>query len=358
MLKRLLIRLYSHLLKLYPDRFLDEFGGEMGCVFAQALSALDESGTPPAVRRVKMARLFFREVWYFPLAYLDARRYQVSSGAGETPAVGAAYGEGQVSETWMGRRASWGEALIGSLPFLLFGLAHLLDGFAELGVYHYPTFNLLGFSPDLPTIPFTAPMGVYFVSVLGLLFGVLKGFPRWSYAYLGISLYFGLNYFNGSFGGVDYSSWAWFPTLAAIILGLLLTRSLQALVRLLQGAWNDWTRLSFALYAFALPMLTIIFFDDDWGALQLYGLVFDTVLLAAGSVVFLRSRTTWSRVLSLLAVVLILVIKGTMLGGWFGGNLRPPYWPGFLFIIIYFGFLLLPALIGLLRLGVQALSSR
>lgn len=75
MLGRLLIHLYSHLLKLYPDRFLDEFGGEMGDVFAQALSGLDDSGTPPATRRVKMARLFFREVWYFPLAYLDARRY-------------------------------------------------------------------------------------------------------------------------------------------------------------------------------------------------------------------------------------------------------------------------------------------
>ena len=40
MLGRLLTRLYSHLLKLYPDRFLDEFGREMGDVFAQALPGI------------------------------------------------------------------------------------------------------------------------------------------------------------------------------------------------------------------------------------------------------------------------------------------------------------------------------
>jgi hypothetical protein len=355
---RLLTRLYSHLLKLYPDRFLDEFGGEMGDVFAQALLGLDDSGTPPATRRVKMARIFFREVWYFPLAFLDARRYQISLGAGETPAGGASYGEGEVTETWVGRRASWGEALIGALPFLLFGLAYLLDGFTELGGHHHPAFNLLDGSLNRPAIILTAPMGVYFISVLGLLFGVSKGFPRWSYAYLGMSLYFGWYYSNGSYYGVNYDSWAWLPLFAAIILGLLLTRSLQPLARLLQGAWNDWTRLSLALYAF-VPILTIIFFDEDWGVFQLYGLFFDTVLLAAGAVAFLRSRTIWGRVLSLEAAILILVVKG-LLGGWypsFDEPLRTLYW-AFLFIIIYFGFLLLPAVIGLLRRGVDALSSR
>jgi hypothetical protein len=45
MLGRLLTRLYAHLLKLYPDPFLDEFGGEMGDVIAQALSDLDDSDT-------------------------------------------------------------------------------------------------------------------------------------------------------------------------------------------------------------------------------------------------------------------------------------------------------------------------
>jgi len=353
MLGRLLTGLYSHMLKLYPGRFLDEFGGEMDDVFAQALSGLDDSGPPPAARSLKMARLFFREVWYFPFAYLDARRYHVSLSPEDAPLGISSFGEQDTTDTWMGRRASWGSALVGALPFLLFGLAYLLEGVAELGGHDNPAFNLLDGSLNYPAIILTAPMGVYFVSVLGLLFGVLKGFPRWSYSYLGMSLYFGWDYSSGSYYGVNYDAWAWLPFFAAIILGLLLTRSLQPLVRLLQGVWNDWTRLSFVLYTLVLPMLTVIFFDMDWGVFQLYGLFFETVLLAAGAVAFLRSRTIWGRVLSLLAAVVILVVKG-LLGGWLDGQ----FWPAIIFFSIYIGFLLLPAVIGLLRWGVDALSSR
>jgi hypothetical protein len=359
MLGRLLTGLYSHLIKLYPGRFLDEFGEEMGDVFAQALSGLDDCATPPATRRVKMAHLFFREVWYFPLAYLDARRYRVSLGDSDTPAGRASYGEEKVTETRVGSRAPWGAALVGALPFLLFGLAYLMDGFAELGGHNRLAFHLLDGSLKHPAIILTPLMGVYFVSALGLLFGLLKGFPSWSYAYLGMSLYFGWSFNNQNYYGVFYKWWVWLPMLAAIVLGLLLSRSLRPLVRLLQGAWNDWTRLSFALYAFALPMFTVIFFDEHWGVFQLYGLFFDTVLLAAVAVAFLRSRTTLGRVLCLEAAVLILVAKWLLGGGFpsFDEPLQVLYF-WFLFIIIYFGFLLLPAMIGLLRRGVEALSAR
>lgn len=353
MLGRLLTRLYHILLNLYPDRFLDEFGGEMDFVFAETLSGLDDSSIPPVIRKMKMIRLFFREVWYFPLAYLDARRYQFSLDAGETPANGASSGEGQVSGTWVGRRASWGEALVGALPFLLFGLAYLLEGFTLLDGHRRPVFNLLDASLNHPAIMLTLPMGVYSACVLGLLFGALKGFPRWSYAYLGMSLYFGWYYSNGRFYGVNYDSWAWLPSLVAIILSLLLTRSLKPLGRLVQGAWNDWTRLSFAVYAFILPILTIVFFDVDWGVSHLYGLIFDTLLLAAGAVAFLRSRTIWGRMLSLQAAVLILVVKGVN-WGWLNRN----FWATLSFLSIFMGLLLLPALIGLLRRGVAVLSSR
>jgi len=350
MLGRLLARLYSHLLKLYPDRFLDEFGGEMGDVFAQALYGLDDSDILPATRRLKMVRLFFREVWYFPLAYLDARRYHASLGP-EDASLGIIK-EQDTTETWVGMRTSWGEALIGALPFLLYGLAYLLEGVAELGGYNHPAFTLLDGSLNDLAITLTAPMGVFFVSVLGLLFGVLKGFPRWAYAYLGMSLYFGWSHSNFRYGE-DFNLWPLLPSFAAIILGLLLTRSLQPLIRLLQGTWNDWTHLSFALYAFAMPMLTIIFFDQDWGVSQLFGLLFDTILLTAGAVAFLRSRTILGRVLSLEVAILILVVKG-ILGGWLDGL----FWPTFLFSILCLGSMLLPAVVGLLRRGVDALASR
>ncbi len=310
-----------------------------------------------------MTRLFLREVWDFPRTYLDARRYQVSSGTGETPAGRASYRQGDVAETWVGRPASWTAALLGALPFLLFGLAYLLEGFAELGGLYGPAFNLLDGSFLVsrlysPAIILTAPVGVYFICVLGLLFGIVKGFPRWSYAYLGLSVYFGWYYSNGRFYGVVYGLWAWLPLLAAMILGLLLKRSLKPLTGLLQGIWNDWTRLAFALYAFFLPMQTIFFFDGDWGVLQLYGLVFDTLLLATIAVVFLRSRTTWGRILSLEAAILILVVKGIWMT-WIGevkGVLDLPVVISI--ILLYIGLLLLPGVIGLLRGRVNALTSQ
>ena len=161
-----------------------------------------------------MVHLFFREVRYFPLAYLDARRYYASLGSEDASLE--IIGEQDTTDAWVGKRGSWGEALIGALPFLLYGLAHLLEGVAELGGYDYPVFTLLDGSLNRPAIILTAPMGVYFVCVLGLSLGVAKGFPRWSYAYLGMSLLFGLFYYNGSFYGVDYSTWAWILTLGAM----------------------------------------------------------------------------------------------------------------------------------------------
>jgi hypothetical protein len=358
MLGGALTRLYAHLLKLYPDRFMDEFGREMADVFTQTLTGLEDSDSPPITRRLKMARLFLREVLDFPRTYLDARRYQVSLGSGETPAGSASYRQGEVTETWVGRRTSWTAAFVGALPFLLFGLAYLIEGITELGGHYGPGFNLLDGTllagpPHRPAIILTLPIAVYIVCVLVLLFGILKGFPRWSYAYLGMSIYFGWYYSNGRYYGVVYGLWAWVPLFAAIILGLLLNRSLKPLPRLFQGAWNDWTRLTFTLYAFALPVDTIVFFDGDWGVLQLYGLVFDSVLLAAGAVVFLRSRTIWGRVLSLLAAFLILFLVGFR-EGWMGGH----FWPMVSATLLYMGFLLLPGVIGLLRGGVNALTSR
>ena len=365
MLRVVITRLYAHLINLYPDPFMDEFGGEMTDVFTQTMTGLYDTGSPTITRRLKMARLFLREVLDFPRTYLDARRYQVSLGRGETPAGSAPYRQGEVTETWVDHRTSWTAAFLGALPFLLFGLAYLIEGITELTGHYGPGFNLqdgtLLLTEPLqhrPAIIITLPIAVYLICVLVLLIGIMKGFPRWSYAYLGMSIYFGWYYGNGRYFGVVYGLWAWLPLFAAIILGMLLNLSLKPLPRLFQGAWNDWTRLSFALYAFSIPIQTIVFFDGEWGVFQLYSLVFDTVLLATIAVAFLRSCTSWGRVLSLEAAILILVVKGILMG-WIGEFEGALAWPVLLSIIfMYLGLLLLPGVIGLLRRGVNALTSR
>jgi hypothetical protein len=361
MLERILSSLYAHLLRLYPGPFQRAFAEEMGEVFLQALRGLEEARVPPVIRRVKMVRLFFRELWSFPQSYLDARRYQASPDPAGSSTSEAGIERGQAIEAKSGRSVSWGEALLGALPFLLFGLVYLGEGIAELGGELYPGFNLQEISRNFPSIRLPWPVGVYFFAALGLLFGVWKGFPRWSFAYLGMSGYFGWYYGNGRFYGVVYGSWAWLPLFVAVLLGLLLARSLRPLVQLLREIWEDWTLLSFVFYTAFLPMLTVIFFDSDWGVPQLYWLVFDTALLAAGAVAFLRSRQPWTRVGVMEAVVLVLVVKGMVQSDWhpsLGEQLLALNWTAYLFILIYFGFLLLPGVIGLVRSGVKALSAR
>jgi hypothetical protein len=141
---------------------------------------------------------------------------------------------------------------------------------------------------------------------------------------------------------------------------LLLARSLRPLVRLIQGAWNDWTRLSFGLYAYLLPIYTVIFLDTKWGTNELISLAIDTLLLTAGAIAFLRSRTIWQRVVSLQATMIFLACKGILFAGWLKGpqgysiNL-----PGILIWLLLFGGLMfLPGLVGLLQRGVSALSTR
>jgi hypothetical protein len=350
MARPLMTRLYGCLLKLYPRPFLAEFGDEMRAVFAQALNGVGVAGFPPVKRRIEMIRLFLKEVWDLPVALLPALRFHAGSGRRDAFANAAGDREQDKPDAWVGTRASWGEALLGALPFLLFGLAHFLIAIHELGKLTNLTVN--------PWLYYGS--GLLLLIAIGLAIGGIKGYPRWSYAYLGMTVYLSSYYSNGSFSGVVYGWRFWVPLIVTILLPLLLTRSLRPLARLIQGAWNDWTRLSFGLYAYLLPIYTILFFEVKWGTDELSGLAIDTLLLAAGTVAFLRSRTIWGRVVSLQAVMFILACKGFLFAEW----LRGPQ--GFsldmldvLIVLLFFGgFMFLPGLVGLLQRGVSALSTR
>lgn len=295
-----------------------------------------------------MVRLFLKEVWDLPAALLSALRFQAEPRREDAFPNGAGDREQNEPYTWTGQRASWDEVLLGVIPFLLFGLAYLLKAVAELWQYHGVMLKYINY----------APLAVYFISAIGLLIGWVRGFPRWSYAYLGMVLYFGWDYSNGRFYGVVYGWRAWIPLIVVALVALLITRSLRPLTRLIQGTWNDWTRLSFALYAFCLPFLTVVFLDMEWGTNELFGLVFDTLLLAAGAIVFLRSRTIWQRVVSLQAAMFILVFK-YFSGAPLAATIRNPDPLSIIFLLlIFFGLMFVPGLLGLLRRGVSSLSTR
>lgn len=344
-LERSLIALYALLLRLFPPTFRAEFASEMQEVFFQALRGARPEPSSNR-RRIEMIRLFLREIVYLPAAIwsaLEFRPVQVTSGienpldqdrpAPKVPGV-------EVDQRWIGEPSGWKEALLGAVPFLLYGLAYLLIALSERSGYYHADFRNY------------APQMVFYGSVIGLLAGCARGFPRWSYGYLGMVLHFTLDIFNEHFSVIVFGQQIWIPVLIALGLGLLIARSFRSLEQLLQGVWRDWPRLAFLAYAALLPIYTIIFFDSDWGIAELYGLGFDTLILAAGAVVFLRSQMTWQRVVSLQVSMFLLALRGILFLDWSAGLTL------FLFVSFWTALLLIPVLFSLVRWGVKSVQAR
>jgi hypothetical protein len=196
-------------------------------------------------------------------------------------------------------RGSWGEALAGMVPFLVIGLGSTM-------------YALSGFLPYvwLGYVTFWSLIGGYLALLIGFGVGWVKGFPRWSYPYVGyvlvFTLYFmivatpGLRIFNYTFGRNDLWGWrAWIPFLVIAVIALLLTRSMRPLLQLVTRVWQDWTRLSFGLYGI-MPLVVFISFDEVNKGYQLPFMLVLTLVLAGGALAYMRSARTWQRALALL----------------------------------------------------------
>ncbi|MBE3039585.1 MAG: hypothetical protein IMZ62_12330 [Chloroflexi bacterium] len=348
-LERVLTGLYVYLLRLFPHLFRSEFESEMQRVFAQTVRSV---GTAPGSlwkRKIGMIRLFLREVVDFPAAVWNALRFrpaQEAAGSDLLDGVGCADPETpgrQGDQHWIGEPSTWGEALLGAVPFILYGLAYFVVAFNERPGFH---------NPALEVYARYASQAVYIVSVVGLAAGCVKGFPSWSYAYLGMVLYAALNIFNTNLSMILLGRRAWILAAAAVLIALLVAHSLRPVGQLFLGIWQDWSRVALAFYAALVPIYTVIFLDGDWGTFELAGLGFDTLLLAAGAIVFLRSRTLWQRVAALQAAMFFLSCKGMLLAGW------NTWLTLFLFVSFWGGLMLIPLLFGLLRRGAGFLLSR
>jgi hypothetical protein len=220
-------------------------------------------------------------------------------------------------------RGSWGEALAGMVPFLVIGLAWTMRALVGERPYVW-----LGY------VAFWLFIGGYLALLVGFGVSWVKGFPRWSYPYVGyvlvFTLYFmrvatpGLRIFNYSFGSNDLWGWrAWIPFLVIAVIVLLLTRSVRPLFRLGTGIWQDWTRLSFGLYGI-MPLVVVMSFDEVNKGYQLPFMLVLTLVLAGGALAYMRSARTWQRALALL-IGLILSWAVTTVGTaiYWDGRLEP-----------------------------------
>ncbi|MBU4224813.1 MAG: hypothetical protein KKC71_03210 [Chloroflexi bacterium] len=274
----LAVEIYRVLLNLYPADFRIKFGAEMQAVFEQAITNRVGFGA--------IAAYCLRELRDFPAALLNNYWYSLVERGGT-----------MTTQPVLTKSSKWG-AFLGVLPFLAFGLVSM---WGKVPQPFHDGYLFLGF---------------YVLAVVGLLVGWVRSFPLWTYSYLGWSLVFAWWWSNMhtdgfSLFGLHIPDWGWriwLPLAATAIIALLWTRSLRPLKELFIGVWQDWTRLSLAMYTF-LAWVGLIFDENHHPYLLLFMLA-SILSASAGAWFFLRSDRVLGRVFSLLAGFVSLMVIG------------------------------------------------
>jgi len=203
--------------------------------------------------------------------------------------------------------ASWTAALAGIALFLVLGLELILGGIPH-------DWALATWLPYLRTASF---LSSFVFPVLGFGIGWAKGFPRWSYPYMGhvllFSLYMmnvatpGLRIFGYTFGRNDLWGWrAWIPFVVMAVMALLFTRSLRPIVKLFTSVWQDWTLLTLGMFGF-MPLFVAVGFDEVDRLYSLFFMVALTIVMAGTALAYLRSARLRQRVLALFAGTVLVV---------------------------------------------------
>ena len=175
------------------------------------------------------------------------------------------------------------QAFVGALPFLAYGIAIVIGEVDHI-------YNVIGHNAELV---------VYFITLVGLLIGWIRGFPVWSHGYLGWSLLIPLLGTDSSIYGVTWGYGIWVPLAIIIVIAIVWTRSLNPIGRLVRGIWNDWTRLSLVMYV--LLAWGMLIYDGNHHPYLLLFISAAALTLSAGAWLFLRSDTVPKRMVSLLS---------------------------------------------------------
>ena len=284
-LLRHITTLYSKFLQFYPRGFQEEFAEEMQVVFRDSLNE--------ALYEGMLSSLFFclKEFGELPFHILHELWHELKKKEKIMDS-----NEKTKSKSVINEQASHWDALIGTLPFMLFGLASMMG-------------KLI-----IPFLGIYAGLVFYVIVLLGLLTGLIKGVPRWTYSYLGWSLVFALWWSSMGTSGlkifgfqINYWTWqTWPPLLAAISIALLWTRSLHPLRQLVRGIWQDWTLLSLAMYSFV--GFVMLLYDEVRSPYTIAFMAASTLLISASVWIFMRSESHLHRL-------------GILLGGFFTGLL-------------------------------------
>ncbi len=352
-------RVYAAILWLYPRGFRAEFAPEMRSVFADAIAEASDGGTRSVLA------VCLRELWDLPTILV--REYWLCLRNREEATMSAAFEKPATATTLWDEPSAWKDTLIGMLPFLLIPLRL----FADLAIVFLGEGLELSESTQKGIGSLSASILIA-VWVLVLTIGWVKGFPRWSFPYWGLTLVVsrllvnatspGLVLFGYAFRPDEFWGWrAWIPEMVAVGAALLLTQSIQPLRQLVMCVWRDWTRLSFGFYG-TLPVTLLGAFDEVHGEeFIVAGLSF---VLALGALGYMRTAKTLHRALSLVGSLALTWLAATAyLAVYWNGRLerwmtRPSDWLETiswmsLLGLILLALLLAPALLGFFRRSIN-----
>ena len=157
--------------------------------------------------------------------------------------------------------------------------------------------------------------GMVLLPPLGLWFGWIKNFPRWSYPYPFYVLFLSWMMTNTATPGIifDRELWgwrAWIPLAVVVLISLLMTRSLRPLQAFFTNIRADWTQLTFGLYG-SMPLLISVSFDEVDRLYSLYFMVILTVLMV-GTVFFYMQQQNHRERIAVLGTGIFLIITLAM----------------------------------------------
>ncbi|MBM4430845.1 MAG: hypothetical protein FJ026_10955 [Chloroflexi bacterium] len=245
--------------------------------------------------------------------------------------------------------ASWPAVLAGMALFVWWGLV-LIGGEIphawEVPIWVTPAVQVLF-------------VGTIVLPPLGLCLGWMRGFPRWSYPYVGHVLVFSQYMTHvstpGFLFGRELWGWrAWVPFAVAVGVALLVTRSLRPLGTFFTQIWHDWTLATFGMCGF-LSLLVGIGFDEVDRLYSLYFMVLLAAVMVAMAWMYMRASQQRQRVWALLAGIVttlgVTAVAPTLYWqreGWVLPQLVA------LYTVAIVLFMFSPALIGLWQRGMRA----
>ena len=195
--------------------------------------------------------------------------------------------------------ASWKETAAGLLPVLTLSVATIVEGISTENWYSFLSVYIIF-------------LLLYALPAVGIPLAVKRGIPRWSSSYLAlllVDLMLLPILFSAQFGTDSGGSWSFGIAVIVLLFGgfLVVKNLLSKDAHTEKRAENDWTQILFGIQTL-VPIYLLFRFDEIDAAFKSPYLILGGLILAAGAVVYLRSRWRWLGLAGLLGSVMLVVL--------------------------------------------------